>query len=893
LGGALRVATLFLTVSVLAFHADPARCQATPEVLVSEAFDDEILAPAQKVQTAKVRLAGGWQIHLNPASDSDPSSSEGNLAWVSDVEVDWSLTWTADDPGDPNNHLGTFQLQVDGQTVERITDKFFDTLFLRVAQVDPSMSVVIAEGVDVIPTGSAAVPKQIDDPLQADAQTPLAFWVLTGAPFINGFSITGKLTPTFDDLTPPDPEPEGGWALEEPFFEIIAARTGCGRDDLDCDGVLNVDDNCPTVGNPDQFDGDGDLVGFVCDNCPTVANADQHDPDFDGVGFVCDNCPGGPTSEGGCFPRRGFTCHNPPQRDDDVDEFGNGDGYGFSCDNCPFDHNPSQAPFPGARRGDACLPFGLQFVTNAPPVVPAGGGAAGLLGGLSLASTTSSLTGGITSDPTNTTPLEFECGANNVSVINIGVKLPPGVTATSFAGCDPPSGVEQIGFCGSSTLDSTIFNRGASFVRGPNIGGADLQDPPGVASNFVLLHLVGARDSTSAGFTEPVICFEGDPLVNAGTLSISGPSLSPDAVIAVSNEDFAGFDPEIEMLFDADGEKIEVENVVTATGPTAGTERLLIEVGPDPSDVSGNRRMQITLASPSPSDVVKKLAIGVRSFRGILPAQLGFGGCSGTPVPLLNDFGETINVIPCDADPDLSAGVQPTDLTSLNTYIIPPNDPSLPIDPLDPTAPLADTLYIVATGQYIGGGIEPSLNYPGQRNKLGVLQFTLPSTAPPPALPILHFEGVLRLPGVTAPIEDANFGFIEPTTEVLIRSAAELPTDLDLDGHDDDSDNCVNFANDQTDTGGLLFIGLPDGTGNDCQCGDGSVANDGAVQFGDVEECTDALAGAPVTTETLERCSVTGDVGVDIGDLVTLQLRTSGDTTATISQACQQAVDTP
>ena len=37
--------------------------------------------------------------------------------------------------------------------------------------------------------------------------------------------------------------------------------------DRDDDGVLNLDDNCPEISNPDQEDLDGDLIGDVCDPC--------------------------------------------------------------------------------------------------------------------------------------------------------------------------------------------------------------------------------------------------------------------------------------------------------------------------------------------------------------------------------------------------------------------------------------------------------------------------------------------------------------------------------------------------------------------------------------------------------------------------------------------------
>jgi hypothetical protein len=40
--------------------------------------------------------------------------------------------------------------------------------------------------------------------------------------------------------------------------------------DTDGDGLNNLDDNCPTVSNPDQADRDGDGVGDACDACPDM-----------------------------------------------------------------------------------------------------------------------------------------------------------------------------------------------------------------------------------------------------------------------------------------------------------------------------------------------------------------------------------------------------------------------------------------------------------------------------------------------------------------------------------------------------------------------------------------------------------------------------------------------
>lgn len=72
-------------------------------------------------------------------------------------------------------------------------------------------------------------------------------------------------------------------------------------DDDDNDGILDVDDNCPLVGNANQLDTDGDGIGDVCDmdddgdgildsvdNCPLTVNLDQADADNDGIGDICD-----------------------------------------------------------------------------------------------------------------------------------------------------------------------------------------------------------------------------------------------------------------------------------------------------------------------------------------------------------------------------------------------------------------------------------------------------------------------------------------------------------------------------------------------------------------------------------------------------------------------------
>ena len=58
--------------------------------------------------------------------------------------------------------------------------------------------------------------------------------------------------------------------------------------DGDGDGIIDTEDNCITIANPDQLDTDGDGVGDACDNCINLANTDQADTNANGMGDVCD-----------------------------------------------------------------------------------------------------------------------------------------------------------------------------------------------------------------------------------------------------------------------------------------------------------------------------------------------------------------------------------------------------------------------------------------------------------------------------------------------------------------------------------------------------------------------------------------------------------------------------
>lgn len=76
--------------------------------------------------------------------------------------------------------------------------------------------------------------------------------------------------------------------------------------DIDGDGIVNEDDNCPQESNSDQADLDKDAIGNICDpdcsgdtdsdglcdevdNCPMNENSDQKDSNKNGMGDICDD----------------------------------------------------------------------------------------------------------------------------------------------------------------------------------------------------------------------------------------------------------------------------------------------------------------------------------------------------------------------------------------------------------------------------------------------------------------------------------------------------------------------------------------------------------------------------------------------------------------------------
>jgi len=144
--------------------------------------------------------------------------------------------------------------------------------------------------------------------------------------FITRDTFPGGATFPWVDYQPvwlsPDGVAQGRDDVVEAAKEWILSR------DLDQDGVVNENDNCPDI-----------------------ANANQADADNDGFGDLCDNC-----------------------TDTDADAFGNPGYVANTCivDNCPNVSNPTQADANHDGIGDACCCVGVRGNVNYTGIVDLG-----------------------------------------------------------------------------------------------------------------------------------------------------------------------------------------------------------------------------------------------------------------------------------------------------------------------------------------------------------------------------------------------------------------------------------------------------------------------------------------------------------------------------------------
>lgn len=374
--------------------------------------DDADADPQNELQTITydngvITLSDGGKITL-PAdqvndADADPRNELQTIKYengIISLSDGGSITLPADQvndaDADPNNELQTLNYNDGviflsrGGSITLPADQVND------ADADPNnelQTISYENGVISLSNGgNITLPADQVNDADADPANELQQLNLTenNLSITNGNSLDlSKYTVIFGS-TPSDvpSNPQNGQLYYDEICKALYLWNGAGWSEIqanpsianiydkDGDGILNSEDNCIEVANPDQADDDNDGIGNACDNntvvdkdgdgvvdgqdnCAEVSNPDQADLDNDGIGNTCDADKDGDgilDSQDNCIE-----VSNPDQADADNDGIGNtcdddmdGDGILNTNDNCPMDANPDQADADGDGEGDVC-----------------------------------------------------------------------------------------------------------------------------------------------------------------------------------------------------------------------------------------------------------------------------------------------------------------------------------------------------------------------------------------------------------------------------------------------------------------------------------------------------------------------------------------------------------
>ena len=348
------------------------------EVTITVTAPDNVL-PTAVAKADPITGVAPLTVSIDGTESSDPDGEIVSYAW----------TWST---GTTDVATGEIVLETAGEyaLVLTVTDNrggtATDTVVVTVTEQGAQPPVAVAAATPL--SGNALLDVQFDGSGSTDPDGQIVSYVWTWA---DGGSVTGvDATFVFSagvyDVTLTVTDDFGNTATD-----VVRITATADASDTDGDGVPDVDDNCPTVANPDQqlttwyADRDGDTFGDpldsvkACtapagyvdnkrDNCPTVASSDLRDTDGDGIGDLCDDDDDndGTVDSEDCRPLDpAYSFQRLYFADLDGDGFGDANNYVLACvqpagyvldfsDNCPTVSNPDQRDSNGDGVGDAC-----------------------------------------------------------------------------------------------------------------------------------------------------------------------------------------------------------------------------------------------------------------------------------------------------------------------------------------------------------------------------------------------------------------------------------------------------------------------------------------------------------------------------------------------------------